>query len=38
MAVLITYKNEDDPIKKDGAIVLTTLYIKFLDTQGQLTQ
>ena len=36
MVVLITYKNEEDPIKNEGARVLT-LYIDFSDAQGQLT-
>ena len=35
--VLFTRKNEEDPIKKVGARVFTTLYIKFSDTQGQIT-
>ena len=34
MIVLVTCKIEEDPIKNDGARVLTTLYIDF---QGQLT-
>ena len=37
MVVLITCKNEEDPIKNEGARVFTTLYNKFLDTQGQIT-
>ena len=37
-AVLDTCNNEDYPIKNQGARVLTTLYIDFPDTQGQLTQ
>ena len=37
MIVLITCKNEEDPIKNEGARVFTTLYIKFSDTQGQIT-
>ena len=37
MVVLVTCKNEEDPIKKEGARVLTTLYIDFSDAQGQLT-
>ena len=36
-AVLGTCKNEEDPIKNEGARVLTTLYIHFSDAQGQLT-
>ena len=35
MVVLLTCKNED-PIKNRGARVLTTLYINFSDTQGQI--
>ena len=37
MVVLIIYKNEEDPIKNEGARVLTTLNIVFSDAQGQLT-
>ena len=37
IAVLVICKNEDDPIKNEGARVLT-LYIDFSDAQGQLTQ
>ena len=37
MVVLITWKNEEDPIKNEGARVLTTLNIIVLDGQGQLT-
>ena len=37
MVVLLTCKNEEDPIKNEGARVLTRLYIVFLDAQGQLT-
>ena len=37
MVVLITCKNEEDPIKTEGARVFITLYIKFSDTQGQIT-
>ena len=35
--VLVTYKNEEDLIKNEGARVLTTLYINFSDAQGQIT-
>ena len=35
MVVLVTCKNEEDPIKNEGARVLTTLYIIFSDAQGQ---
>ena len=37
MVVLLTCKNEEDPIKNKGARVFTTLYINFLDVQGQIT-
>ena len=37
MVVLITCKNEEDPIKNEEARVLTTLYINFSDVQGQIT-
>ena len=37
MVVLVTCKNEEDPIKNDATRVLTRLYIGFSDTQGQLT-
>ena len=37
MAVLLTCKNKEDPIKTEGARVFTTLYIDFSDTQGQIT-
>ena len=42
MHVLVTYKNEDDPIKNEGARVFTRflqLQVKrdLLDAQGQLT-
>ena len=37
MGVLVTCKNEEDPIKNEGARVFTTLYINFSDAQGQVT-
>ena len=37
MDVLITCKYEEDPIKNEGARVLTKLNINFSDTQGQIT-
>ena len=37
MVVLLTCKNEEDPIKNRGAGVLTTLYVNFSDAQGQIT-
>ena len=38
MGVLVAFKNEEDPIKNEGARVVTTLIIDFRDAQGQLTQ
>ena len=37
MGLLVDCKNEEDPIKKEGARVVTTLFINFSDAQGQLT-
>ena len=37
MVVLVTCKFEEDPIKNEGARVLTRLYVVFSDAQGQLT-
>ena len=37
MVVLVTCKNEEDPIKNGGARVFTTFYINFSDAQGQIT-
>ena len=37
MVVLLTCKNEEDPIKNRGARVFTTLYINFSDAHGQIT-
>ena len=37
MVVLVTCKNEEDPIKNKGAIVVKQLSIDFSDTHGQLT-
>ena len=34
--VLVTCKNEEDPIKNEGARVLTSLLFDFSDAQGQL--
>ena len=36
MVVLLTCKNEEDPIKRRGDRVLTTLYVNFSDVQGLL--
>ena len=38
MGVLVACKNEVDPIKNEGAGVVTTLFIDFSHAQGQLTQ
>ena len=35
MVVLVNCKNEEDSIKNEGARVFTTLYIEFVDVQGQ---
>ena len=37
MVVHLTCKNKEDPIKNEGAMVFTTLYIDFSDAQGQIT-
>ena len=37
MGVLVACKNEEDPIKNEGTRVVTTLFIDFSHTQGQLT-
>ena len=37
MVILVTCKNEEDPIKNKGARVVTRLFIIFLNAQGQLT-
>ena len=37
MVVLVTCKNKEDPIKNEGARVVTTLFIDFSEAQGQLT-
>ena len=37
MGLLVACKNEKDPIKNEGARVVTTLFINFSDAQGQLT-
>ena len=37
MVVLLTCKKKEDPIKNEGARVFTTIYIDFLDAQGQIT-
>ena len=38
MVVPLTCKNEEDPIKNEGARVLTRLYVVFPYAQGQVTQ
>ena len=37
MVVLVTCKYEENPIKNEGARVLTRLFIDFSDAQGQVT-
>ena len=37
MGLLVACKNEEDPIKDEGARVVTTLLINFSDAQGELT-
>ena len=37
MGVLVACKDEEDPIKIEGARVVTTLFIDFSHAQGQLT-
>ena len=37
MGFLVACKNEGDPIKNEGARVVTTLLINFSDAQGELT-
>ena len=37
MSFLVACKNEEDPIKDEGARVVTTFFINFSDAQGQLT-
>ena len=35
MGFLVACKNEEDPIKNEGARVVTTLFINFSDAQGE---
>ena len=39
MVILVTCKNEENPIKNEGARVATRLqvHVDFLDVQGQIT-
>ena len=37
MVVLVTCKNEEDPITNEGARVFTTFYFNFSDAQRQIT-
>ena len=37
MSLLVACKNEEDPMKNEGARVVTTLFINFSDAHGQLT-
>ena len=34
---LVTYKDEESPMKNEGARMVTTLYSYILNAQGQLT-
>ena len=36
MGFLVACKNDEDPIKNEGARVVTTLFINFSDAQGEL--
>ena len=38
MVVLVICMNEEDPIKNEGARVVTRLFTDFSDAQGQLTK
>ena len=38
IVVLVTFKNEEDPITNNGDRVVITLFIDFSDAQGQLTR
>ena len=37
MSFLVACKNEEDPIKNEGARVVKTTFIDFSDAQGQFT-
>ena len=37
MVVLVTCKNEEEPMKNEDAGVFTTFYINFSEAQGQIT-
>ena len=37
MVFLVAFKNKEDPIKNEGARVVTTIFINFSDAQGQLS-
>ena len=37
MYVLVTYRDEENQMKNEGARVVATLYSLILDAQGQLT-
>ena len=38
MGLLVACKHEEDPIKNEGARVVTTVFINFSEDQGQLPQ
>ena len=37
MGFLVACKNEEDPIKKEGARVVSSLFIDLSNAQGQIT-
>ena len=37
IVVIVTCKDEEDPVNNQGARVFTTLHIDFSDVQGQVT-
>ena len=37
MGLLVAFKNEEDPIKNEGARVVSIFFINFSDAQRQLT-
>ena len=38
MGILVACKNEENPIKNEGARVVTTIFMNFSDAQGELTR
>ena len=37
MGFLVVCKNEEEPIKNEGARLVTTLFVDLSDAQGQIT-